>query len=274
MTQHVYATLSWASRMLAVWCGLLGWQWAANRLECLSSVLFVLPLWGILTLAASELALLKRHAFINQYLKPQGVLAWLWRRKTVLLLWQGIKSLFFGLLLIVSAVLFDVVQWLVLLVDVVLMITLVHMITWILRDEVKSSYQEPLARHWAHWVNAVLLWLIFVLIMFFTAHENYQGMAWEEVVHFTVAEVYVSCDVLAVLARINAVSEALMWWAAQNRLGTLENPTHVLLAWIVFVASFGVSFLIAWAYSRALIGVLAKPWQIAVADDFSTETVN
>ena len=44
--------------------------------------------------AASEVALYKRHAFINQYLLSQGILASLLRRTMVLLLWQALKALF------------------------------------------------------------------------------------------------------------------------------------------------------------------------------------
>ncbi len=256
--------------MFAMWCGLFAWKLVADRLECIGSALFVLPLWVALTLAAIEVALFKRHAFINQYLNPKGVLIQLWRRKALLLLWQGVKALIFTLLLLVSVVLFDTVQWLVLLADIVLMVTLVGVFSWLLQREIKPLYHEPLAHHWAQWANAVLLWLISALVMFFSAHENYQEMAWEQVISFSASNVTVSCDALAVLTRLNAVSEALMWWIAQNRLSELQDPAQVLIAWLMFTAWFGVSFLIAWAYSRALTGVLSKPWRFIISDGSST----
>ena len=51
-----------------------------------------------------------------------------------------------------------------------------------------------------------------------------------------------------------------MWWGAQNYLQGLEHPQQFIMAWLAFLAFFGVSFLIAWAYSRALVGVLSRPW--------------
>lgn len=266
MAQRAYAMLSCIAPMSAIWCGLLAWQWAASRLGCIASVLCVLPLWGILTLAASEVALLRRYAFIAQYLRPQGMLARLLRRKTVLLLWQGTKALFLALVLLVSALLFEGGQWRVLLADIVLMATLVGVIGALLHGEVKPDYSEPLARHWAHWVNAIVLWLTSVVLTFFSAHEDYTGMVWEEVVRFGASKVTVACDALAVLARINAVSEALAWWGAQNVLSGWERPAQVLMAWTAFIASFGVSFLIAWAYSRALAGILSKPWRLVASN--------
>jgi len=42
------------------------------------------------------------------------------------------------------------------------------------------------------------------------------------------------------------------------------------VAWAVFLAAFGASFLLAWIYSRALVGVLARPWDLWRQE--STET--
>lgn len=235
----------------------------------MGSMLFLIPLWAVLSMAASEVALFKRYAFIAQYLTPQGVLARLLKRKTLLLLWQSTKALFFTLVLLVATVLFDMPQWLVWLGDVGVMAMLVSVFAWLLRGEVKPSWRAPLARYWAHWVNTILLWVTSVLVTFYSAHENYTGMPWKEVVHFSALSVAVACDALAVLVRINAVSEALMWWSAQNFLTSWEQPTQRLMVWIAFVASFGGSFLIAWAYSRALTGVLSRPWKLVVPDRLS-----
>ena len=256
--------------MLAVWCVLLAWRWTADRLGCMGSVVFIVPLWGALMLAASEIALCRRHAFINQYLSAQGVLALILRGKTFLLFWQGFKALFFTLILLVSALLFDAKQWLVLLADILLLAMLLSVFTSLLRGEVKSSYREPLVHHWTHWVNTLLLWLVSVLVLFFSAQEDYTGMAWDEVVRYGASKVLVGCDALAVLTRISAISEALAWWAAQNILVALQQPLQVLSAWLAFIAMFGLSFLSAWAYSRALTGLLSRPWRVATGNELST----
>lgn len=262
MTDRVYMSLTGVIRMLAVWGGLLLWQWTADRLGCFVSTLFLVPLWVVLTLAASEAALIKRYTFIAQYLRAEGVLARLLRRRIVLLLWQAVKTLILALVLLVGAVFLDRGQWLVLLADILLMTILVVLFTRMLNNELKPGYRAFLGRHWAHWVNALLLWFCLVLVMFHTAHENYTGMSWQEAMHLSASNVTMACDELALLGRINAVGEALMWWGAQNYLQGLEHPAQLITAWLAFLAFFGVSFLIAWAYSRALVGVLSRPWSI------------
>jgi hypothetical protein len=214
---------------------------------------------------------MRRHAFVAQYLRSQGTLAWLLRRKTLLLLRQACKALFFTLVLIISAVFFDLNQWLVLLADIVLMAILIHLISRLLSNEVKPNYRAFLAHYWAHWVNAILLWAASVLVIFYSSHDNYTGMSWEQVVHFSASKVVLGCDSLALLARFNAVSEALMWWAAQNFLNTLVQPAQVLMAWFAFSALFGMSFLISWAYSRALAGALLRSWWLVTSDRFSID---
>ncbi|CAD7846123.1 MAG: hypothetical protein [Olavius algarvensis Gamma 1 endosymbiont] len=43
------------------------------------------------------------------------------------------------------------------------------------------------------------------------------------------------------------------------------------MAWVVFLGSFGVSFLVAWAYSRALAGFVSRPWSIRWREESEPE---
>lgn len=256
-------------QFLGVWCGLFAWSRFAGSLECLGSMLFILPLWAAIGFSISEVALFKRQAFIAQYLRPEGLLARLLWRRTLLLLWQGIKALFLTLILLVNALLFGVSQWLLLLADGVLMSALVATIGRFLVGEVNPVYRGALARYWAHWANTLVLWSVSVLAMFYSTHENYVGMSWEAVVRFSASRVMVACDALGVLVRVNAVSEALVWWGAQNYFAGWEDAVRAVVVWLVFIASFAVSFVAAWAYSRALVGVVSRPWQFLGASAVS-----
>jgi hypothetical protein len=269
MTLDGYITRSRFIGLFLPWCLLFSWQQTADRVGCLGCLLFLIPLWLSLMLAASEIALFKRQTFINQYLNPTGILAHFWRRPTLTLIWQSFKALVFSLMLLVSAVLFDPLQWLVLLADIGVMLTLIALMAGWLRRELKPHCLQLLTLHWAQCINAVLLWLSFILILFFSAHENYLGMSWEEAVRYSASRIVVACDALAVLTRINAVSEALMWWVVQNRLNELQHPLQVLIAWLAFIATYGASFVMAWAYSRALSGTLSRPWRITFSELFS-----
>jgi len=261
MAQGGSFRLSHLAAMLALWGGLLGWSWSAPRVGCLVGALVLAPLWLVLTVATSELALLRRATFVRQYLEPRGRLArWLGRRLW-LLTWQATKALVLALALLVGALSLQAVQWLVLAVDILLLATLLFFADWMLEGELKPRYEAVLVRHWAHRLNALLLWVALSAVLFYAAHEDYQGMGPAAVVRLSALGVAVGCDALALLARLAAVSEGLLWWAAENLFGGLTDPTERVVAWAGFVGAFGVSFLLAWAYSRALVGILARPWK-------------
>ena len=260
MAQGDSVRLSHLAAMFSVWGGLLGWCWLADRIGCAGSALFLVPLWAVLMLAGSELPLLRRTSFVRHYLQPAGWLARWLKRRLWLLTWQGAKALLLALILLVSALSFDAAQWMLLCGDILLVGTLLFLADWVLEGELNPSCEGTLTRHWVHRVNVVLLWVALVAVMFFTAHEDYRGMAWEDAAELSALEVKVGCDALAVLARISAVGGALQWWAAENLFGVLGDPGGILMAWTLFLAAFGVSFLVAWSYSRALIGVLARPF--------------
>jgi hypothetical protein len=113
-------------------------------------------------------------------------------------------------------------------------------------------------------LNALLLWLAWAGLLYQGPMANYTGMRWEEVVALSAAEPDIACDALALAARLASVTAALTLWSAQHLLGGLREPVQVLAAWAVFVGAFGASFLVAWAYSRALAGVLAWPWAVRI----------
>ena len=248
--------------MLAVWAGLLLWYGVAGRVDCLVSALFLVLAAVAVALSATEAAFYRRHAFVSQYLHPEGVLSRLLQRRTLLALWQGAKAVLLGLVLLVSSLTFEPLQWLVLLLDALLMAWLTAGLSRLLGGEVRAVYREAVARQWALRVNAAALWAVSVAILFFSAQENYRGLEWQAIVALGASRAGTGCDALAVLSRLHAVAEALAMWGGQNLLGGLQRPVQVLMAWLAFLGAFGASFLVAWAYSRALAGTLSRPWRI------------
>jgi len=103
-----------------------------------------------------------------------------------------------------------------------------------------------------------------VAVSYYSPHEDFRGLSWELAARTAAADVDAGCDVVAALARMDAVREALQWWAAQNFLGGLADARELMVAWVAFLGAFGVSFLVAWGYSRALMGALSRPWNVRV----------
>ncbi len=261
MAQGNCFRLSHLLGMLALWGGLLAWSRWAPQVGCPVAALAAAPLWALLMLSGSELALARRASFVRHYLAADGRLArWLGRRLLLLLAWQALKALVLALVLLVGVLSLSPVQWLVLALDLLLFLSLVLVIDWLLAGELNPLFEGVLVRHWAHRLNALLLWLALTATLYFSAHEDYQGMGAVAVVRLSALGVSLGCDALAVLARLGAVGDGLLWWAAGRLFGELRDPTELLLAWVGFLAAFGISFLLAWAYSRALTGILSRPW--------------
>ena len=101
-----------------------------------------------------------------------------------------------------------------------------------------------------------------IAVTYYSPHQDFRGLTWELASRTAAAEVQAQCDVVGALSRADAVREALQWWAAQNFLGGLTDAGELMAAWLAFLAAFGVSFFVAWGFSRALMGALARPWQI------------
>jgi len=248
--------------MWALWGGLLLWSALAKRLSCTASAPFLVLLMTTVTLSGLEAALYRRHAFLARYLIPEGALFRLLRGRALMVLWQAVKGAPLALILLISSLRFAEQEWLVLFLDALVLVALSRFLAHLLRSEVRTEYRWPMARRWALRLNATLLWLVLVCVLFFSSHEDYRGLAWQEVVVYSASQVEVQCDVLGVLARLSHVAESLPLWAAQNLLGDLQRPAETLTAWVMFLAAFGVSFVVAWSYSRALGGVASRPWKL------------
>lgn len=249
--------------MLLVWGLLTLWGVTAERLGCAAAALVLAVIAALLALAATEAAYQRRHAFVSQYLAPGGLLSALLSRRVLLTAFHGASSVILAFFLLIAALGFDPSRWALLLADAVLMALLLGALSSLLAGEVREVYREALARQWAARLNAIALWLAWAAAMLFTPREDFSGLRWEEVIAYSAATTPAGCDALALSARLGAVAEALSLWAAQHLFASLRQPGQVLAAWLAFLAAFGASFLVAWAYSRALTGVLARPWRIA-----------
>jgi len=249
-------------RLLAALGWLAAWHWASPRIGCTVSAMFLLGIWGAMVSSSYEWALLRRLGFVAHYLKSGGVLArWLIRR-ALLLIWCALKNLPVALILFTATLSLSSAEWLVLAADVLLLLLILITMDRLFDHEAAAVYARPLARLWAHRINAAALWVALVAVNFYTPHPDYRGMSWDVVAHTAADQVDCGCDVAATLGRFDSVGQSLAWWAAEYFLSSLADSRERYAAWLIFLATFGISFLVAWSYSRALIGVMARPWHI------------
>lgn len=245
--------------MLAAALGLVLWPVLAPYLGCPASALYIAPFWILVSASTLEAAALRRRAFIGFYLAPRGGLGRLLRPGFLLLALQGAKAGFFTLLLLVGALALTPGQRGLLLADVGLLLLLQAGLWRLFGAQMRPDLGAPLLRHWAHWVNALLLWLGLLAVAWVSPKANYTGLDWNQALLTAAVGVDAGCDALSLLGRLQSAASALLAWASQNLLLHPGRSEQALVAWLLMSASLGVSFLFAWACSRTLGGVTARP---------------
>jgi hypothetical protein len=176
------------------------------------------------------------------------------------------KSGFFALLLLVGALGLSAGQRWLLLSDVLVLTLIQALVGRLFGGQIRSDIRGPLLRHWAHWLNALLLWLALPAMSLLSPKADYGGMHWDQALLAAAQQVQAGCDALAMLGRLQAAATALPGWAAENLLSHSDASEKTLTAWLLLFASVGVSFLFAWGYSRLLSGVAARPLNLLNKD--------
>lgn len=250
--------------MLAVWVILLMWQLSAPHLSGPGVALFALLLAVPVSMSGAEWALCRRHAFRREYLRGPSWLDRLVRMGPPVILLESVKAGLLTLLLMTAVLSLDLRGWAVWLLDVLILALLMPRLPGLLVDAVRRTYLFSLARRWAIWFSTLLLWLQGVLGLLLAGGQHYRGLSWREALEYSMPDGSLSAQGPAdAILRLQAGAEGLgAWSAAVLRAGT--DPTQQVAALLVVTTLVLIWLLVAFTYSRALIGALARPlavWQ-------------
>lgn len=246
--------------MTIVWLLLFAWHLNAHRLDCSLALALIGLFTLVLLLSGTEIAYARRRAFLSEHLEPGGFLFRALRRKIALTAAEALKSAALALILVVGALTLAARQWSLMFAAVLFLGLLLPRLHGVLVGQVREEYLYATARRWAMWVSTSLLLLESVFVLFFSATENFVGLRWQEVITTGAAQPDALCDAIASLARVTSAIGALGIWSVQNLGRSMNDLPQALMAAMGMVASITLSFLIAYAYSRALVGVVSRPW--------------
>lgn len=255
-----YADIPRILTMSLVWLLMLSWSLNAHRWGCAMAVVPVVTLALILGISGGEMGLIRRRAFIREYLEPGGRLFRLFGRRYLLIASEALKSLIFSIVLMVSAVGFTASQWSLMFADVLLLGLLLPRFYGAFGGQIREEYRYAAARRSAMWVSVLLIWIQSVIAMLFSASENYTGLRWQEVIGYGAYTPDVLCQPLADLVSIESAVRALGLWSTQNLARSMSDLPQSLMASLGLLASVALAFVFAYAYSRALIGAVGRPW--------------
>jgi hypothetical protein len=87
-------------------------------------------------------------------------------------------------------------------------------------------------------------------------------MRWQEVVTYNLAVPDAACGLIETATRTFVTGQAIAIWAVQNGARVAHDPTQSVMLWVGYTTLVAFTFLTALAYSRALIGVMGRPWEL------------
>ncbi|ESQ16790.1 MAG TPA: hypothetical protein DDY14_03525 [Chromatiaceae bacterium] len=248
--------------MSIVWLVLLSWFLNAYRSGCGTALLVFAVISLFLLMAGFEAAFLRRRALYNEFVSDDDHVFDLFHN----LILTGLRELIFGLILamflLIGVLVFEPRQWSLLFADLLVMTLLIPRFALSMSNRVREPYRFAMARQSAMWLSILLLWSEALMVLTLSPREHYIGMRWQEVVTYGVAQPDLSCPIVAQLANIFVVGQALAMWAVQNATRVMNDPTQAIMVWVGFFILFSFTFMVARAFSQALIGVMGRPWEL------------
>jgi hypothetical protein len=257
-----YAVIMRLLTMLIVWLTLLVWVFNANRAGCLANAGVLALIAGMIFIAGNERSHLLRRALLEEAKQGEGRLLPLVYHGIPVTLRDAVGAVLLAVVLLASALTFAPQQWSVLFADLLLLTLLIPRLSRAMRGEVRAEYRYAMARQWAVWISLLLLWSEAVMSLALYPPADYTGMRWQEVVTYNLSVPDAACAPLQTAARVFVTGQAMAIWAVQNGTRFAHDPTQSIMLWVGYAALVGFTFLTALAYSRALIGVMGRPWEM------------
>lgn len=246
--------------MLAVWLLLLVWQRVAVLIGEVGNLVFLLLVTVPLAMSGIEAAFYRRHAFREQYLRP-GWLYDLSGAAPMVLVAELAKALGLALVVMGATLAMDARGWALLLLLVLVLSFLMPRLPGLLRETVNPLYVYPLARRWAIWFGTLFLWLESMLVLMLVEDTDYRGLAWHEAIGYSTSLPigHGAEGLVAVLQHIDAGVQGAASWAWDHLTHGDGDLATTLIALMALAAVAVLWFVIAWAFSRALVGVTSRP---------------
>ncbi len=248
--------------MLAVWVVLLLWQFSARHLGDLGGLAFLLVLALPVAMSGAEWAFCRRHAFRSEYLTAGSWLDRLMAIVPLVVVLETAQALLLALLLMTAALSLDLRGGSVLLLDVLILALLMPRLPGLLADAVKRTYLFALARRWAVWFSTLLLWGESIAVLLLASGDDYRGLSWRAALSYSMPDGRLAAEGLVdAMLRLHAGAKGLGAWA-MSVLRDGAAPDQQVAASLVVAALLPLSLLVALAYSRAIVGALARPLAI------------
>jgi hypothetical protein len=265
-----YAVLIRFLSMCTVWVLLFVWSLNASRMGCLGVLAVFAFVSAAVLLSSAEDTFLHHRAMVSACMRREAKMLRLIHGRALLLVRQIFLSAALTLALLVAVLLLEPRQWSLIFVDLLLLTLLLPKLTEVAGRSVRSVYRFAMARHWATWLSIGLIWAESLLSLIYAPSADFTGQRWQAVVAYEIQPPDVACGIVGVISDVAATAQGLALWAVQNFGRAMHIPTESTIAWLGLLVVGIFPFIFAYALSRALVGTMARPWEMweEMIDDF------
>ncbi len=231
---------------------LLGWRLLPEPLHSWAFIpVWVAATWMIF-ISSHEAALLRRSAWLSQYLLEESRYHRLLRGGALLLLWHLALATLLALFMLIKLSLLSPWLWGVMLLNIPLLALMVSTLDSRVRSHVKPTVRAALVRRLAVPLDAALLVLVYLAVTLALTQPNLIGLSWSEAVTFHLPGSSRQLAVLAFFERAYLLADLTLQWALQNTLGDTDHSGWMALAGWTLLLMTSTAFI--WAYVRLLVG--------------------
>ncbi len=212
-----------------------------------------------LSLSFAESSLLYRRSFAHAIFRQSSwIFSWL-QTKWFVLLKSIFKALFFGIILLIGVLQWNLSIALVMVADVLLLLLLYRYSVKHLNRHVKEGLTELMARRLAVILNMFIALPLLVSIMFYGSSPEFLDNSLVTTLKNTqqIAEA-TQCQIVSMLYGFDLAKEGFGWWAIFKASSGVGNTALLVLGWIVFLA-FQTMYI--WLFSRLVLSTTIE-WNL------------
>jgi hypothetical protein len=259
--------------MSAVWLLLLAWVVNAPRLGCVGVLFIHACISGLLFMAGTESACLHRRVLLSACIRREARLLRMLHGRSMLVVKEFLLSGLLGFALMLGVLLLQPRDWSLLFADLLLVALLLPRLVSMAAGSVREQFRYAMARHWGMLIVMLMVWAHLLLGYLFEPAADYMGLRWQEVASLGFRAPDIACGFVHFFADAVARAQALGLWAVQNYTRAIAIPTESAVLWLGLIAVTLFPLIIAYGYSRLLVGVMARPWEMwaSMVDDFRAE---
>ena len=241
--------------MFAPWAWLLVWFIFHEQTGCLALSLLMFPVIALIALNILEVKMMQKRAFARMYLVDASWLGQLLTSKFMASIWAVIKAIVFTFILFLEASDWSRWIWVLLLLDIPLLAVSYNWLNRILQRQVRQAQSGIVSRRILVSLNTALLAIIIASGQFLTDQPDYRQYSWQETITHAAGASRAGCEIIAPLARLKSIKDALGWRLAASELGGLQSMAAAIMGWCIFLLSSSLSI---WAFSRMLSGSMIR----------------